>query len=93
MAIPVQGVDGRKLIELVVYLTGRLRGPTFHSISKMLYFADKLHLSKYGRLISGDNYVAMAHGPVPSAVYNIMKVPREKYTETFIDAGDNDHGR
>ena len=77
MSIPVQSVDGRKLIELVVYLTNSLKEPTYHSVSKMLYFADKMHLSKYGRLISGDSYVAMSHGPVPSAVYDIMKVPRE----------------
>ena len=50
--------------------------PTFHTISKVLYFADKRHLEHYGRFISGDNYVAMKHGPVPSVTYDILKAVR-----------------
>lgn len=40
---------------------------------KLLYFADKAHLLKYGRPILGDDYYGMAHGPVPSNSYNIIK--------------------
>jgi uncharacterized phage-associated protein len=43
---------------------------------KVLYFADKDHLGRYGRLIYGDSYVAMRHGPVPSAAYDIIKCAR-----------------
>jgi uncharacterized phage-associated protein len=41
-----------------------------------MYFADKLHLEKYGRFVCGDNYVAMKHGPVPSSTYDILKSVR-----------------
>ncbi len=60
-------------LELILYVANRVTDATFHSISKILYFADKLHLSRYGRLMSGDSYVAMKHGPVPSAIYDLLK--------------------
>lgn len=40
---------------------------------KLVYFADRYHLRKYGRLITNDNYVAMQHGPVPSATKDIAE--------------------
>ena len=58
---------------MVLYVANRLRYPTFHSVSKVLYFADREHLSRYGSLLSGDSYVAMRHGPMPSAIYNLLK--------------------
>lgn len=82
-------------IETILYITNRVNSPTFHRISKIMYFADKIHLEKYGRFICGDNYVAMKHGPVPSGTYDILKAVRfnlfpsifpsikEKVTEAF----------
>ena len=32
-----------------------------------------MHLNKYGRPITFDNYVAMKHGPVPSLAYDLLK--------------------
>ncbi len=65
--------DRAKAIEAVVYLANRIDDPTKMKIFKLLYFADKLHMSRYGRFIIGDYYAAMKHGPVPSATYNIVK--------------------
>lgn len=41
--------------------------------AKLLYFADKAHLLRYGRPILGDDYYGMEHGPVPTASYNMIK--------------------
>ena len=41
-------------------------------ISKLLYFADKYHLLKYGKPIIGDNYFHLDYGPVPSKALDIM---------------------
>mgnify|MGYP000014266128 CR=1 FL=1 len=60
----------------IIYIASKVASPTFHKISKLLYFADKRHLDAYGRFISGDNYVAMKHGPVPSVTYDILKAVR-----------------
>ena len=73
MAIAPIRFDRERALELVLYVANRLRYPTFHSVSKVLYFADREHLSRYGSLLSGDSYVAMRHGPVPSAIYDLLK--------------------
>lgn len=65
--------DPEKALNLVLYVAREVPLATFHTISKVIYFADKLHLQRYGRLICGDSYVAMKHGPVPSEIYDMMK--------------------
>lgn len=47
-----------------------------HKLCKILYFADQRHLSLYGRSITGDTYIAMQYGPVPSNVDDIFKAVR-----------------
>ena len=73
MAVVPIRFDPERALELVLYVANELRHPTLHSVSKVVYFADREHLSRYGSLLSGDNYVAMRHGPVPSAIYNLLK--------------------
>lgn len=43
------------------------------SILKLLFFADRYHLRKYGRTISNDSYCAMQNGPVASKTYDLLK--------------------
>lgn len=55
---------------------------TQYDIVKSLFLADRAHLNDFGRLVSGDRYVAMIHGPVPSTAYNLLKrdvVTMEKF--------------
>jgi uncharacterized phage-associated protein len=40
---------------------------------KLIFFADRLHLARYGRPIVGGRYCAMEHGPVASDFYNAIK--------------------
>lgn len=47
-----------------------------HKLCKILYFADQRHLSEFGRSITGDTYIAMQYGPVPSCVDDILKALR-----------------
>lgn len=63
-----------KALEAILYVARHLESASLHSISKILYLADKRHLERFGRLISGDRYIAMEFGPVPSAIYDMMKV-------------------
>lgn len=63
--------DIEKSIEALLYIASQTND--LYHILKILYFADKMHLNKYGRFISGDSYSAMRNGPVPSEVYDIIK--------------------
>ena len=41
-------------------------------IVKLMWAADRYHLRKYGRPVTGDTYFAMKNGPVASCVLNIL---------------------
>lgn len=58
---------------------------------KILYFAEKKHLARYGRLITGDKFAALKYGPVPSNSYDIL-VEEDLYkTNSFFKVIDNKH--
>lgn len=40
---------------------------------KLLYMADRMSWEKFGRPITGDDYLSMDHGPVLSQTYNLVK--------------------
>ena len=66
-----------KAINALLYSLEKLGGKTdMHKLCKILYFADQHHLSVYGRSITGDTYIAMQFGPVPSYVDDILKALR-----------------
>jgi len=64
--------DEERALEALLYVVERGCTNLYHAL-KVLYFADKEHLGQYGRFITGDRYIAMAKGPVPSAVYDMVK--------------------
>lgn len=78
MTIHTRHFDRDKALEVILYIAAKLEAPTLHSISKILYLADKQHLQDFGRLICGDQYIAMEYGPVPSTIYNMMKVADDR---------------
>jgi uncharacterized phage-associated protein len=63
-------------LEAILYIVERLKFPTVHEVLKIRYFSDKLHLSRFGSIGSGDEYVAMKFGPVASNSYNLIKAAR-----------------
>lgn len=48
-----------------------------HKLFKILYFADANYLIDCGYSITDDTYIKMSNGPVPSKIYDIIKVLRE----------------
>lgn len=63
-----------KAIEVLLYIAEKI--PDVYAALKVLYFADKEHLSRYGRLICGDRYAALPYGAVPSGTYDLIKDAR-----------------
>lgn len=72
-------------IQAILYVAGKYEKKDIHKICKTLYFADREHLSKYGRSITGDTYIAMAFGPVPSSIEDIFKAMRGGYFAPFVE--------
>ena len=52
--------------------------------AKLLYFADKHHLIKYGQPIFGDRYHSLDYGPVPSICLDIMNEVLQPLSEIKI---------
>ena len=66
--------DTEKALEAILYISHK-QDDLLH-IMKALFFADKMHLAKYGRSITGDVYIAMPFGHVPSGAFDIVKYVR-----------------
>ncbi len=62
---------------------------------KLVFFADRYHLRKYGRPITNDQYWAMQLGPVPSGVKDLFELdsasPVERhYAKKYFGPGAKD---
>lgn len=74
-------------IHALLYILKKLEGKSdFHKIFKLLYFADREHLVKYGVQISGDRYIAMDKGPVPSVAFDGLKSLRKASAKYDINS-------
>lgn len=49
-------------------------GVDYIKLFKILYFAQKEHLVKYGRGVIGDTFHALKYGPVPSFIYKSLQM-------------------
>ena len=63
-------------MQALLYILSKIELCNIHKAFKILYFADQMHLAQYGRSITGDTYIAMEYGPVPSSLYDIVKAVR-----------------
>jgi len=58
--------NAEKFVNAVAYFSKRYNRATKLVICKLLFFADKEHLLRYGRPITGDTYYKLPHGPIPT---------------------------
>jgi len=78
-------VETGTIIEAIYHLLDKI-GPTDKlKLVKLLYFADKFHLIKYGRTITNDEYWAMEHGPVGSNTKDVLEY------DQLISISPNEH--
>lgn len=91
------GFQPEKALEALVYVAQRMPGHDMYKALKALYLADKLHLSRYGRLIYGETYSALPYGPVPQGAYDAARslndgrpcpFPTELLASSLIRFGD-----
>jgi uncharacterized phage-associated protein len=89
-------IDSKKTTQAVNYLA-RKSGGQIDKLKtiKLLFFADRYHLRKFGRPVTNDNYFAMDLGPVGSGAKDIIDqtvyLPKKvkSYAEKFLDKEDN----
>ena len=68
--------DKVKTLNALLFVANRVQRKDFHKIFKIIYFADRQYLADWGRPITGDTYIAMEAGPVPSRLYDMLKIVR-----------------
>ncbi len=68
-------INYQKAVEVVLYVLSQFKdsGLNTYNLLKMIFAADKYHLNKYGRPVTGDTYIKMSYGTVPSTIYSYIK--------------------
>ena len=70
----------------MVYIASKEpRSLDVYKLCKLVFLADKLHLVRHGRPITGDNFCAMEYGPVPSNTYRVLdRMVSENFTDERV---------
>src|SRR3989344_1297582 len=86
--------DYKKATQAINYLTKKEGGQIDKlKLIKLIYFADRYHLRRYGRPMINDAYFAMPLGPVGSSVKDIAEFSsfldesELKYANSYIGRG------
>lgn len=66
--------DLLKLKAVVLYIVNKCGPIDYFHIFKILYFADREHFAHYGRRIVEDTFCALENGPVPSTLFDAIKI-------------------
>lgn len=69
-------MNPQKAVEAVLWIIKNGES-NMYNIWKILFTAEKYHLNKYGRPITGDKYMAMEYGTVPSWLYDTAKLRKQ----------------
>ena len=70
-------------LNIVLYITHKIKTKDFHNIFKILYWSDREHLVTYGRKLSEDNHAALRKGPVPTRLYDYFKSIKDTEDKYF----------
>ncbi len=63
----------QKALEVILWLAEKSPSIDIYHVVKAAFYADKSHIRKYGRPITGDNYIADTYGPLPKVIYGILR--------------------
>lgn len=68
-------MDTKKIIQALAYMAYKEPNHVMDNIKayKLLWLADRYHVRRTGRLVTGDAYYAMPKGPVPSDAKNLLE--------------------
>jgi uncharacterized phage-associated protein len=81
---PTFNINHDKALEVVVWLASNKPDIDIYHIAKVLYYADKKHLNRFGRPIVGDNYKKMDKGPAPSLILDIVNHNSYRFKQEYL---------
>lgn len=74
----------KKVANAIIYfIDSQVQNISKTKVMKLLFFADKIHLERYGKPIFYDDYIALQYGPIPSLTLNIINSINEPEKEDF----------
>jgi len=65
-------IAAKTVADTIYYILSKVGKADKLQIIKLIYLADKYHLIKYGRTITGDDYYAMEKGPVGTTAKDLL---------------------
>lgn len=69
----------KKIKAVILYIMQSFKeGVDYIKLFKILYFAQRDHLAKYGKVIVDDSFRALKHGPVPAYTYKGLQIAEGK---------------
>ncbi len=82
----MRGFNYKKAVQALNFLANK-NGGTLNKMKaiKLIWLADRLHLRKFGRTITGDEYFALPNGPVPSGTRDVLE------SSDFLDDTASDY--
>jgi len=88
-------INEKKYKNLILFFAGKIKNGTLGKlkIMKLMYFLDFDYFEKYGKSVSGDEYLRFDNGPVPRMAEKILKEMNGKdikITKRKIGSGLND---
>ena len=84
LGLPVFRFEPEKALEAILYVASKAQTDKYATL-KILYLADKLHLERYGRFISGDYYHALRHGSTPMHSYDMLEYAAHAKNQCVIE--------
>ncbi len=66
-------INYKKALEAILYVSSKREKVNVYNLLKAIFEADKWHLNQHGRPVTGDIYMRMQYGTVPSAIYDMLK--------------------
>ncbi len=74
--------DPKKAVQVVAYLAGKkLPDMSAFKVAKLLFWADKIHLQRYGRPVTASTWCRTDNGPIPSEILNVLNFLSGKNTK------------
>lgn len=73
-----------KIVELLLYLAHSGRRLDKYQVVKLFYLADRLHLNRFGRPITQEQYFALDYGPVASTAKDLIEQQPSAFAKVGI---------